>query len=169
MIRRKRCRVPLDIKLESVHLDTRINSLTSFISRPNYTRWNSPSYPWIRDFLGPNLWTGLGPRACLAHVEKRNVPNTCRKLQYDSSPNLVSVWWMKYCHKALGCGNICGSVWITEWPNYEKYYWVMSTNKAVRSVWNTNKMGIVNFGQFKKKHFLVVLQRLLLHCHIWGL
>jgi len=30
-------------------------------------------------------------------------------------------------------------------------------------------MGIVKFGQLKKKPFLVVLQRLLLHCHIWGL
>ena len=26
----------------------------------------------------------------------------------------------------------------------------MSVNKAARSVWNKNKMGIVNFGQFKK-------------------
>ena len=177
----KCCRVPLDIELEIVHLVTRINSVAIFTSRPTYSRGNSPRYPWIGGSLGPKVGPRVDPRigpkvgpkigtrASLAHVEKRTFPYTCRKLQHDSSPNLIWLRWMEYCHKALGSCNICGSVWITEWCNYEKHYWVMSVNKAVRSVWNKNKMGIVKFGQLKKKPFLVVLQRLLLHCHIWGL
>ena len=128
--------------------------MASFKSKPNYIRGKSSRHPWIGISLGPNVFPHSSPNnrpqslSCTRGKEKCpwHLPETAIR----SSPNLISVWWT-YCHKALGSCNICGSSWITEWPNYEKYYWVMSVNKVVRSVWNKNKMGIVNFGQLKKK------------------